>query len=69
MVIDMLLKEIYTEYDYNIEVTGVQTDSRFVKPGNLFLPIKGKNFEGDEFLLMQLPKVLLPLFMIKKLII
>lgn len=49
MVIDMLLKEIYSEYDYNIEITGVQTDSRFVKPGNLFLPIRGKNFEGDEF--------------------
>ena len=56
MVIDMLLKEIYSEYDYNIEITGVQTDSRFVKPGNLFLPIRGKNFEGDEFFIDAITK-------------
>lgn len=65
MVIDMLLKEIYSEYDYNIEITGVQTDSRFVKPGNLFLPIRGKNFEGDEFFIECLQRVLLPSSMIR----
>lgn len=47
----MLLKDIYPYYDYDIEITGVQTDSRFVKPGNLFLPLSGKNFSGNEFLI------------------
>ncbi len=46
----MLLKEIYNEYDYNIEVTGIQTDSRFIKPGDIFLPLKGKTFDGNEFI-------------------
>lgn len=65
MVIDMLLKEIYSEYDYNIEITGVQTDSRFVKPGNLFLPIRGKTLKVMSFLLMPLQRVLLPSSMIR----
>jgi len=31
-------------------VTGVQTDSRKVKPGDLFVAIKGENFDGHDFL-------------------
>lgn len=56
MVIDMLLSELYKDYNYNIEITGVTTDSRFVKPGNLFLPLVGKNFEGDEFIIEAITK-------------
>ena len=29
---------------------GVQTDSRVVKPGDLFVALKGQNFDGHEFL-------------------
>lgn len=47
----MLLKDIYPHCNYDIEITGVQTDSRFVQPGNLFLPLSGKHFSGNEFLI------------------
>ena len=56
MVIDMLLSDIYKDYNYNIEITGVSTDSRFVKPGNLFLPLPGSNFNGDEFYIEAITK-------------
>lgn len=46
----MLFKDIYNK-EYNIEITGVQTDSRFVKTGNLFLPIEGNTFSGNEFII------------------
>lgn len=46
----MLLKDIYNK-EYNIEITGIQTDSRFVKTGNLFLPIEGNTFSGKEFVI------------------
>ena len=46
----MLLKDIYNK-EYNIEITGIQTDSRFVKTGNLFLPIEGNTFSGYEFII------------------
>jgi UDP-N-acetylmuramoyl-tripeptide--D-alanyl-D-alanine ligase len=32
------------------KVTGVSTDTRTIKPGDLFVPIKGENFEGHNFL-------------------
>lgn len=52
----MLLKELFKDCNYNIEVTGIQTDSRFIKPGNLFLPLKGKTFTGDEFIIEAITK-------------
>lgn len=45
----MLLKDIYNN-EYELEITGIQTDSRFVRPGNLFLPLSGNNFSGYEFI-------------------
>lgn len=45
----MLLKNIYPQYNFDIDITGVATDSRFVKPGDIFIPIQGKNFLGTEF--------------------
>ncbi|MEO0292724.1 MAG: UDP-N-acetylmuramoyl-L-alanyl-D-glutamate--2,6-diaminopimelate ligase [candidate division WOR-3 bacterium] len=36
--------------NYNIEeITGISTDSRTVKKGNLFIAIRGEKFDGHEF--------------------
>lgn len=56
MVIMMLLKDIYPETNCDIEVKGIQTDSRYIKEGDLFLPLTGKNFTGDEFLIDAITK-------------
>lgn len=45
----MLLKELFPNTNHNILITGIATDSRFVKPGFLFIPKSGKTFQGDEF--------------------
>ena len=34
----------------NAEVTGVCTDSREIKQGNVFVAIQGENFDGHEFI-------------------
>lgn len=34
----------------NTDITGVCTDSRLIKPGNLFIAIKGDRFDGHDFL-------------------
>lgn len=52
----MLLKEIYPEYDYDIPVTGIATDSRFVQSGYLFLPLNGNHFSGNEFCIEAITK-------------
>ena len=52
----MLLKDIYPETNCDIEVKGIQTDSRYIKEGDLFLPLTGKNFTGDEFLIDAITK-------------
>ena len=31
-------------------VTGVSTDSRTIRPGDLFVPLRGPNFDGHDFL-------------------
>lgn len=33
-----------------VEVTGVSTDSRVVKPGQLFVPLSGDNFNGHDYI-------------------
>src|ERR1700736_2054393 len=35
--------------DGNFLVSKVSTDSRTVKPGELFVPLRGENFDGHEF--------------------
>src|SRR5262245_13548843 len=37
------------DIDNDVEITGVQSDSRAVKPGELFVAIKGLRFDGHEF--------------------
>lgn len=34
----------------NTDITGVCTDSRLIKPGNLFIAIQGENFDGHNFI-------------------
>lgn len=36
--------------------TGVSTDTRFLKPGNIFFALKGDNFNGNQFALQALEK-------------
>jgi len=32
------------------QVTGISTDSRTIRPGELFIPLRGPNFDGHDFL-------------------
>ena len=34
----------------SIEITGVSTDTRTIKEGNLFIALKGENFDGNDYL-------------------
>ena len=40
---------IHTEGTAGVEVVGVSTDSRTVRPGDLFFAIRGDNFDGHEY--------------------
>lgn len=46
----MKLKDLLPECDLEIEVSGIEIDSRLVKPGSIFFALKGANFDGAEFL-------------------
>ncbi len=37
-----------------VTVTGISTDSRTLKPGELFVPLRGPNFDGHDFLIRAL---------------
>lgn len=39
-----------------IEIKGVSTDTRSLQKGNLYLPLKGENFDGHDFLKQALDK-------------
>lgn len=45
----MELKKLYPNCLLEIEITGITTDSRYVEPGYLFIPLAGDNFLGEEF--------------------
>lgn len=38
----------------NVAASGISTDSRTLKPGDLFIPLRGPNFDGHDFLLRAL---------------
>lgn len=40
----------------DLRIEGVSTDSRTIKPGQLFIPIKGENFNGHDFITMAIGK-------------
>lgn len=46
------LKKQYEE----IMINGVSTDSRNIKPGQLFIPLKGENFNAHDFITMAIGK-------------
>ncbi|MDR2527141.1 MAG: UDP-N-acetylmuramoyl-L-alanyl-D-glutamate--2,6-diaminopimelate ligase [Rickettsiales bacterium] len=45
----MLLSEIIKSYVSNLNITGIQSDSRLVKDGNVFFAIDGRNVKGISF--------------------
>ena len=56
MRVDILETELFSRYFSDVigkndllPVKGVSTDSRDIKKGDLFLAIKGENFDGSEF--------------------
>ena len=34
----------------DIDLSNISTDSRTIKEGDLFLPLKGNNFNGEDFI-------------------
>ncbi|SNX52792.1 UDP-N-acetylmuramoyl-tripeptide--D-alanyl-D-alanine ligase [Thermoanaerobacterium sp. RBIITD] len=42
--------------DLNTTINGISTDSRTIKEGELFIPLKGEKFNGEEFLEKALQK-------------
>jgi UDP-N-acetylmuramoyl-tripeptide--D-alanyl-D-alanine ligase len=56
-VIDLKISEIINalngemlQGDKNILINGISTDSRTIKKGELFIPLKGNNYDGERFL-------------------
>ena len=43
----LLLKD---KFKSEIEFSGVSIDTRTIKKGNLFIPIKGKNYDGHRYI-------------------
>ena len=43
----LLLKDAFKD---EIEFSGVSIDTRTIKKGNLFIPIKGKNYDGHNYI-------------------
>lgn len=39
-----------SQADARVTVTGISTDSRSVRPGELFVPLRGEKFDGHDFL-------------------
>ena len=42
--------ELKPEIKKKIKFTGVSIDSRTIKKGNLYIPIKGKNYDGHDYI-------------------
>jgi len=57
-LLEALRQEIKKEVvkNYNLEVNGIEQDSRKVLPGNIFVAIKGFNVDGHDYLKDVLPK-------------
>ena len=49
-VASMMNGTLYGENAADISMTGVSTDSRRIKPGELFIALRGENFDGHAFI-------------------
>lgn len=45
-----------TEGDLDVEITGIQQDSRLVAPGDLFVCVKGLKSDGHQFAIQAIEK-------------
>ncbi|HEY9705579.1 MAG TPA: UDP-N-acetylmuramoyl-tripeptide--D-alanyl-D-alanine ligase [Allocoleopsis sp.] len=45
-----------TENNTDSVITGITTDSRYLKPGEVFLALQGENFDGHDFINMAVEK-------------
>ena len=43
----LLLKDAFRD---ELEFSGVSIDTRTIKKGNLFIPIRGKNYDGHNYI-------------------
>ena len=48
--LDLALRNEHSRWHPNTEVCGVQTDSRRIERGNLFIALRGEKFDGHNFL-------------------
>ena len=55
--VDIANKKCFTDIIFHMfpdfelpEITGLSIDSRNIKPGDIFLPLKGNNFNGHQFI-------------------
>lgn len=48
-MIKLNIRELFEEVEYDFEVSGLQIDSRQVKPGDLFVCIKGYTVDGHDY--------------------
>ena len=48
--LDLVLRNERSRWQPNSEVVGVQTDSRRIEKGNLFVALRGEKFDGHQFL-------------------
>lgn len=46
----MNLCKLFPNTNYDLDISSITSDSRFVKENSLFIPLKGNNFNGDEFI-------------------
>ncbi len=49
-LIDAVGGELLGEHPLSAAVTSVDTDSRKMRPGSLFIPLKGENFDGHDYI-------------------
>jgi UDP-N-acetylmuramyl pentapeptide synthase len=57
---ELLEKELDLESNLDVELTGIETDSRLIEAGDLFLAYKGAIRMGEVLFMMQLKRVLMP---------
>lgn len=53
LTITEVIKSTSGEYlgnQFNIQITGISTDSRTINKGDLFVPLMGPNFDGHDFI-------------------